>query len=464
MKAPWAYIISRNFIRIALQLYYRSIEVYGKEFFPRLGRTLIIANHQTGLIDGILIVATNKLTIRTLIKNTLWENPIIGFFATRLGMIPVYRKQDLKEGEAADANRHEQTFKKVEEIFVAGESVLIFPEGKSHDISFLQKLRSGAARMLLQSEAKHDFRLGLKWLPISLDFEEKDRPGSRVLVHYHIPRPVAQYQELYLRDSEAAVQALRNEMEAYLQDITLSFETWEHRLFLERLTELWLASSPSTGRLDQHNQLLKWKRIFEKTREDNPQEWQTLQKLVFSLHKTLEKHTLKASELFKRPTRRKGLVFSKLFTRVVFWFFPVLIGSFLWWIPTKLIRLITIKGAKQSRDIISTYHLVASVVIYPAWLLILTLPLFYVASGSALFGLFLVVVSSGLSWLVVPRRLRTEIQALFNTFRFGSLEKVIDGSQLELKEIWQLSARLWNTGLRRQILIEAPSAKTPGAA
>ncbi len=455
-KSPWDYRFARLFIRVCLQLYYRSIEVYGKNFFPRLGRTLLIANHQTGLVDGILIIATNKQTIRTLIKHTLWHNPVIGFFASRLGMIPVYRKQDLSPEEEAKLgkSRHEMMFGRVAEVFESGESALIFPEGKSHDISFLQKLRSGAARMLLQTEAKHDFRLGLKWLPISLDFEEKDRPGSRVLIHYHPARSVQKYQEDYRSDPETAVAKLRGEMEDYLQDITLNFATWEDRLFLERLSELWHAASPSTGLLDRHNQLLKWKRIMEKTQEDNAAEWKKLRGLVTNLHKRLEANTLQASELFKRPTRGKQLLMSTLFTRVVFWFVPVLLGQLIWWVPTKLVRMVTIKGAKQNRDVISTYHLVAATILYPAWLALLTLAMIFYTDGTALIGLLLIGISSGLSWLIVPRRLRREIQAVWNTFRYGSLGKIIDQSQSQLHEIWQLAARLWNSGLRRQVLIE----------
>ena len=32
--------------------------------------------------------------------------------------------------------------------------------------------------MLLSIESAHDFRLGLKWMPVSLDLESKDRPGG----------------------------------------------------------------------------------------------------------------------------------------------------------------------------------------------------------------------------------------------------------------------------------------------
>src|SRR5690606_31140151 len=111
-------------------------------------------------------------------------NPVIGFFSSGLGMIPVYRKQDIPKetADAAQVDRHEKAFSSVENSWMRGHCVLIFPEGVSHDNPHLLKLRSGAARMLLQTEARHQFKLGLKYLPVSINYDEKDRPGSRALI------------------------------------------------------------------------------------------------------------------------------------------------------------------------------------------------------------------------------------------------------------------------------------------
>ncbi len=456
-KSPIRYRIARLFIRMTLSLYYRSVEVYGKNFFPRRGRTLIIANHQTGLIDGILIIATNNITIRTLIKHTLWEQPLIAFFANSLGLIPVMRKQDLPEADAAQPgkNRHEKTFERVEQTFLSNESALIFPEGKSHDISYLQKLRSGAARMLLQIESKHDFRLDLRWLPISLDYEEKDRPGSRVLLHYHPSREIAKYKEIYAQDSEKAVALLRTEMEDYLSEITLNFATWEDRLFVERLTEMWLACTPTSQLLDRHNQLLKWKRVMEKTQLESAQDWAKLRKLVEKLHGHLTDSALQPKEIFKADEKSRRFAFSRIFSKMLFWAIPILFGRFLWWVPTTFIRYITIKGAKQNRDVVSTYHLVAACIIYPAWLLIFASIVGWFSSAWINTAFLILGISSGLSWLLVPRRMRTELRAALNIYRAGSLEKVIEESRVQIHEIWQLAARLWNMGLRRQVMIES---------
>lgn len=453
------YRFLRGVIRLVLELYYRSIEVYAKNFLPRRGRTLLIANHQAGLVDGLLILGTNRIVVRTLIKHTLWDNPVIAFFATGLGMIPVFRKQDMKENDPAaqDVHRHEKTFSRVEETFVDGDSVLIFPEGKSHDSPHLLELKSGAARMLLQSESHHDFRLGLSWLPVSLDFEVKDSPGSRVLLHYHPPRRVDKYQEAYAKDPEAAIRALKNEMQDYLSEITINFRTWEERLFIDRLTELWLCQTPAGLMLDRHNQLLKWKRVYEKTEKAHKADWEKLEKLIHDLFKTFERVGVLPFEIFRKPQKRARFARTRLFSRLLLWSLPILAGSLLWWIPTKIIRGITRKGAQDHRDIVTAYHLVAACVIYPVWLVLLWTLSF--ANNVPSLPVLLISVCVGISSFVVPRRLRQDLRAAMNLYRYGSIHKALDEARISIGEVWQLAARLWNSSLKKEIMIEQVAPK-----
>jgi hypothetical protein len=57
--------------------------------------------------------------------------------------------------------------------------VLIFPEGKSHNETGLEPLRSGLARLALQARDEMQIA-GVRILPIGLIFENKSTPGSVV--------------------------------------------------------------------------------------------------------------------------------------------------------------------------------------------------------------------------------------------------------------------------------------------
>ncbi len=457
------YKLLRHIVRGVLGLYYRNIESYGTNFLPKRGRTLIIANHQAGLIDGLLILSQNRQVIRELIKHTLWENPLIGFFATGLGMIPVSRKQDLKPEDLNDpktlspGERHRQSFQRVEDALLANENVLVFPEGISHDRSYTLKLRSGAARMILQTEAKFDFRVGIQWLPVTIDLEVKDHPGGRVVMHYHPPRKLDKYRDLYVHDTEAAVNALRSEMEFYLKDITLNFSSWEDRLFIERLMEIWIARTPTELLLDRHNLLLKWKRILENSfvLMEERGDWELLRKKVDHIHQTARIAQISIREIFEErsPDSYKKLLW-QIIPTLFFWIPVMIFGYIFWWIPVKLVRIVTAKATKGHRDIVATYHVVGAFIVFPIWIALFVLVGPFFIPAQFLLPALIGFGFAGYAILNRARKVRIGFRELFNLYRFGSLSKMIYQLRGETQQVWSLGARLWNRALARQVAIE----------
>lgn len=450
------YRIFRQLVRGIITLYYRSVESYGRSFLPKRGRTLLIANHQTGLIDGLVMIGSNDAVVRTLAKHTLWANPVIGLFASGLGMIPVYRKQDVTGAQAdqTPGDRNKEAYQQVENSFERGEFVLLFPEGRSHDSSHILRLRSGAARMLLETEAHNDFRLGLKWLPVSIDYEKKHQPGTRILLHYHPARSIAHLRELYKKDSEAAVEKLRAEMEDYLKEITINYSTWADRVFIERLTELWLAAGPQHQLLDRHNYLLKWKRVMEHTAQEDAALWEQLRESVRELYGSLTLLNLTPRDIYRR---RSPLARRRLATKVIFRMFvwsPVIAAGLLFWLPpTKLVKWVARKFA-PSMDVVSSYQIVASIIAYPLWLLIVFPWVLSMVDQQASLGLMILAVSSGLSVLLVSRILRPAVREVLALYRFENFADFIGSTDQKIQNIWVNAGRLWNRGLRRQVIIE----------
>lgn len=447
----------RALIRLVLRLYYGAIEVYGRATVPREGRpTLFVANHQTGLVDGALLLGIQDRVVRLIIKNTLWDIKIVAFFANGLGMIPVFRRQDLapEEQAKADPHRNDVSFARIAECFRRGEAVVIFPEGKSHNESSLQRLRSGPARMLLESELKSDFRLGTQWLPVAIDLQSRDRPGGRALVHYHPPRSTLKWRELAMTDFEAAVNGLRDEMDFYLRDITLNFDSWDDRLIVERLTEMWLAAAPVHDYLERHNQLLKWKRILEATKRDPDAAWPELKRKLNEAFEFLQLLGLTPADLFARNPRKRRFVVARLGTSMFFWAPLILIGKLVWWLPTRTIARITLKGAGSKLDVVSTYQLLAGLVLYPAWSTILLVGLWATLGFQEALGFTLIAVSCGVAALAVSSRVRVDFARLARGYRLWTFRSRVEHGRGLVRDVWALAALLWQRGLERQVELE----------
>jgi 1-acyl-sn-glycerol-3-phosphate acyltransferase len=167
---------------IALYWFYRDIRVVGKERIPAGGPLLIAVNHQNALIDSLLVgwVVPRRVTMTG--KATLLNNPIIAVLFKALGVVPLRRISDetrKASGSPMDRSRNAGAFREILKTLGDSGAVLIFPEGKSHNETGLEPLRSGMARLALQARDADSIK-DVRILPIGLVFEDKGTPSSVV--------------------------------------------------------------------------------------------------------------------------------------------------------------------------------------------------------------------------------------------------------------------------------------------
>jgi 1-acyl-sn-glycerol-3-phosphate acyltransferase len=218
------YQLLRGTAVIALRWYYSDVAVQGRERVPRDGPLLIFANHPNALIDPLLVGTAVPRRVLLTAKATLFEQPALGWLLRAVGVVPLRRaKDEVREHATLPVvpERNVQAFALVTAALEAGRVVLVFPEGISHDDPTLAPLRSGAARMALQAHREGVERLRL--LPMGLVFEEKERPGTRVLVRIGEALDVDAWLATHTSDPHELTAAL----EARLRAVTLNFASSE---------------------------------------------------------------------------------------------------------------------------------------------------------------------------------------------------------------------------------------------
>jgi 1-acyl-sn-glycerol-3-phosphate acyltransferase len=218
--------------RLVLRVFFRRLEVEGAERLPPRGPRLVVANHVNGLIDPLLVIAVG-LEPRFLGKSTLWRILPLRPLLSLAGAIPVHRRQD----PGADPARNLETFARCHEVLRDGGTIALFPEGKSHDEPALQPLKTGAARIVLEAEARCG-PLGVAIVPLGLVYEDKASFRSRALVHVGLPLDPAPERALYAADPAGAVRALTARLDAALDEVTVSYASWDEARLIARGAEL----------------------------------------------------------------------------------------------------------------------------------------------------------------------------------------------------------------------------------
>jgi glycerol-3-phosphate O-acyltransferase/dihydroxyacetone phosphate acyltransferase len=207
--------------------------VIGQQRVPVGHPLVVVANHVSGLVDPLLILGTLPVTPRFLAKHTLFRNPLIAPFLRLAGVLPVYRPRD--SSGAQDANR--EVFARCRELLATGGSIALFPEGTSHSEPALVPLRTGAARIVLETEAEFP-GLGVRVLPVGLTFEAKGEFRSRALVQIGEPLDPAPEVQLAVADAAPAVRALTARIDAALKSVTLNYGSWDEARLIGRAAEI----------------------------------------------------------------------------------------------------------------------------------------------------------------------------------------------------------------------------------
>lgn len=219
------YYILRKGLKVALELYFVDIQSSGTEHIPSSGPVIFAANHPNSIMDTMLLGACTSRQVHYMARSGLFKNPAVAWLFDACGVIPVYRAQD-----GTDMSKNQSSFDRAYETLEAGLCLGIFPEGQNSDERRVQKIKTGAARIALGAAHRRDFELDVKIIPVGINFQDRDRFLTSVLIRFGPPISVLDYVAEHARDERAAVRSLTQEIQQGLEAQVLHIE---HDLVLD---------------------------------------------------------------------------------------------------------------------------------------------------------------------------------------------------------------------------------------
>jgi 1-acyl-sn-glycerol-3-phosphate acyltransferase len=357
---------------VALRVFFRRIEIVGRERVPRAGACVFVLNHPNALVDPVFIFCHAPRRVSFLAKEPLFRIPVIGALARALDAIPVYRKQD----EGADTARNRETFDAARSLLRRGGSIAICPEGASHSDTKLRPLKTGAARIAL-GVAGQDPALDLHIVPAGLYYTAKTAFRSAALLHFGDPlRVEAATLDADGEPSHEAVRALSSRIENALRNVTLNAEH-EHALTtIERAGRIFSSEVNANERVPQTlSQQLELRRRFLAGYafhfERDAARLAALDARLTRYEETLRLAGLDAEDL-SAPQATPRAILRHVFTRVlpVLCLTPFAIVGFVTHYPAyKLAGALSTRLSQHSDDMISTIKIIAALLLFPlTWL------------------------------------------------------------------------------------------------
>jgi 1-acyl-sn-glycerol-3-phosphate acyltransferase len=229
------YTFLQKIIKVSLAIFFQKMEIRHGENVPAKGPVLLAVNHPDSQMDAFVLSTAIKRKVHYLAHAGLFGNRLRAKLLRSCGVIPVSRKHHKSD----DSQRNIEAFQECYEVLERGEVIGIFPEGISEMGRRVKKIKTGAARIVLEAERRNDYSLGIKLIPIGLHFFSRSRFRSRVLINVGRPIDLDPYFSLNRKENVEAVSRLTAKIQESLESLTVNVQHAELDLFVKDIEDIY---------------------------------------------------------------------------------------------------------------------------------------------------------------------------------------------------------------------------------
>ena len=230
--SPILYAALRRLLQVAVELYYVDVQVANRGSLPAEGPVIFAANHPNSIMDSVILGTQVDRQIYYLAKSELFKNPLVALIFDRCGVIPLHKNP-------TGDKTNDEAFRSAFELLGEGGCLGIFPEGRNSLERGVLKIKTGVARIALGAEREHGYDLGVRIVPVGLNFENRDRFMSRVLVRIGEPIDARRYAEKHRGAERDAVVELTAEVDEALREAVTVMEDERVRRLTHRVERMY---------------------------------------------------------------------------------------------------------------------------------------------------------------------------------------------------------------------------------
>ena len=251
-KISFAYGFLKITVWLASRLFYRRFSVAGLENFPPKNQaTILISNHQNGMMDPIMACITAKRQLHFLTRADLFKGKLGNRIFRHMNMLPVYRARD-KVADIAAMNG--DTFNTSYDRILAGNVISIFPEGSHNNKKWIRPFRKGIARVAFGAMQKADYQKDIQIIPVGIDYTAYTKFRGSILLNFGKPISTLKYADLHKKDPARALIPLVKETTDALKALVIDVNDKENYEWLIQ-TEMLALETHTNGDLNNGEHL-----------------------------------------------------------------------------------------------------------------------------------------------------------------------------------------------------------------
>lgn len=208
-----AYLLVKMWIKAGLYLYYGKIKVEGLENVPKDAPILFLPNHQSALLDVLLLGIDCNRKPYFLTRSDIFVGKFIKSVFSIFQMIPIYRIRDGRES----LKNNQAVFDTCSELLINKEAILMFPEANHNLKRRVRPLSKGFTRILFNTLNKApDTEIVI--VAVGINYRNAISFPDKVAVYFDTPIAV---NEMYdSKDVKGSIDSIKAAVSGRLKTLT----------------------------------------------------------------------------------------------------------------------------------------------------------------------------------------------------------------------------------------------------
>lgn len=203
----WLYAVLRIFPGfVHNHIFYKKVYTSGLENIPDEGPVIFAPNHQNALMDALIITSIKNWQPVFMARADIFAKNIIRQLLFFMKILPIFRIRDGKES----LKQNDAIFQKAVKVLKKKRFLVIYPEASHQGRRHLRPLKKGITRIAFMAEEATDYALGVKIVPVGINYQNYFTFRTNALINFGKPIDVKDYRQLYQENPQKANHELIN--------------------------------------------------------------------------------------------------------------------------------------------------------------------------------------------------------------------------------------------------------------